>query len=77
MVDDLDDGREAAGLELEDTANLNEAPGAGTDLDIRHFSCRSELGFTGSATGRESGEKCGWSQISGKKPKTPWDMLEA
>lgn len=47
VVDDLDDGREAAALELEDTANLNEAPGAGTDLDIRHFSCRSELDLLG------------------------------
>ena len=34
MVDNLDNGREAAGLELEHTANLDTTPRAGSDLNL-------------------------------------------
>ncbi len=37
VVDDLDDDSEAASLQLQDAANLDVAPRAGSDLDFCHF----------------------------------------
>lgn len=36
VVDDLDDSSEAAGLQLQDAADLDAAPGARSDLNLCH-----------------------------------------
>jgi len=43
VVDDLDDGGQAAALELEHAANLDATPACRSDIDRCHFGRRSNV----------------------------------